>query len=68
LKTLRFKPRVREFVDYKSTLPAVIPAQAGNQVFFRFPTKPMMDAGLRRHDKSSLWLKVRDFNQPRKGH
>jgi hypothetical protein len=39
----------------------VIPAQAGIQVFFALPTKPKMDAGLRRHDKSSLRLKARDF-------
>jgi len=45
-----------EFVDWKA-LPFVIPAQAGIQVFFSLPTKPKMDAGLRRHDKSSFRLR-----------
>jgi hypothetical protein len=72
--TLGFKLSGSEFVDWKSTHLFVIPAQslprtrsgAGIQVFFGLPTKPKMDAGLRRHDKSSLCLKARDFNHPRK--
>ena len=52
-----------EFVDWKSTLPCVIPAQAGIQ-FFGLAVRVKMDAGLRRHDKFSLRLKVRDFKHP----
>jgi len=51
---LGFKLSGSEFVDWKSTHLFVIPAQAGIQVFFGLPTKPKMDSGLRRHDKSSL--------------
>ena len=53
-----------EFVDWKSTFLSVIPAQAGIQVFFGLAELPKMDASLRRHDKSSLRLKARDFNHP----
>jgi len=66
--TLCLKRGGSEFVDWKSTLPSVIPAQAGIQVFFGLPTKPQMDAGFRRHDKPSLRLKARDFNHPRAGY
>jgi len=50
--SLGFQPRGSEIVDYKPTLPLVIPAQAGIQVALQKRAK--MDAGLRRHDKSSL--------------
>jgi len=56
-----------EFVDWKSTLLSVIPAQAGIQVFFDLVASAKMDAGLRRHDKTSLLLKARDFKHPRNG-
>ncbi len=62
--TLGFKPSGSEFVGWKSTLLFVIPAEAGIQVFFGLPTKPKMDAGLRRHNKFSLRLRARDFNHP----
>ena len=53
-----------EFVDWKSTLSFVIPAQAGIQVFLGLAALAKMDAGLRRHDKSTLRLKASDFNVP----
>jgi hypothetical protein len=52
--SLDFKPRGSEIVDWKPTLPFVIPAQAGIQVFLAWQKRAKMDAGLRRHDKSSL--------------
>ena len=74
--SLDFKPRGSEFVDWKPTLPFVIPAQAGIQVFLAWQKRATMDAGLRRHDKSSLRQKpaprflegAKDFNRPREGH
>ena len=65
--TLGFKPRGSEFIDWNSTLHFVIPAQAGIQSLVNKP-KLNLDAGLRRHDKSSLRLKARDFNHPRNEH
>jgi hypothetical protein len=72
--TLGFKPTGYESIDSKSTLPFVIPAQAGIQVFIGLATQAKMDAGLRRHDKSSLRFKpalskieaARKFKHPRK--
>jgi len=73
--TLCLKRGGSEFVDWKSTLPSVIPAQAGIQVFFGLAARAKMDAGLRRNDESSIRLKhvlsadegARDFKYPRKG-
>ena len=65
--TLGFKSRGSEFIDRKSTLAFVIPAQAGIQSFLGLAAQAKMDAGLRRHDKPSLCLKATDFNHPRKG-
>jgi hypothetical protein len=67
--TLGFKPRRSEFVDWKSTLPFVIPAQAGIQVLsWPCSTSKGWILGLRRHDKLSLRLKAGEINQPREGH
>jgi hypothetical protein len=68
LNNPRSKPRGFEFVDWKSTPVSVIPAHAGIQVLFELAPRINLDAGLRRHDESSLRLKVRDFNHPREGH
>jgi len=65
---LGFKTRVSEFVDWKPTLPFVIPARAGIQDFFGLAVQAKMDAGLRRHDKPSLHLKARCCNLPQKEH
>jgi hypothetical protein len=51
-----FKPSGYKFVDWKSTSPSVIPAEAGIQVVFGLAAITKMDAGLRRHDKSALCL------------
>jgi len=45
----------------------VIPAKAGIQVRGFAPHRSL-DARLRGHDETSLRLKARDFNHPRKGH
>jgi len=81
---LGYKPGGPEFVDWKSTLPFIIPAYAGIQVFFGHAVQAKMDAGpglspgqaLRRHDKSHLRLEhalrflegTRYSNHPRKAH
>ena len=70
--TLNNTPKGSNFVDWKSTLYFIIPAQslprtrsgAGIQVFIGLAARAKMDAGMRRHDKSSLPLKSGNFNQP----
>jgi hypothetical protein len=59
--TFGSKPRGSRFVDWKSTLIPVIPAEAGIQAGFELEPKTNLDAGLRRHDELSLRLKATDF-------
>ena len=40
-----------KFVDSKSILIPVIPAEAGIQAFFELEQKTNLDAGVRRHDE-----------------
>ena len=58
------RPMGSEFVDWKSTLPSVIPAEAGIQ-YFVLELISNLDAGFHRHDKSTIRLKAREFDRLR---
>jgi len=82
--TFGSKPKGSRFVDWKSTLIPVIPAEAGIQVVFEREPKTNLDAGPEfilsaskgQHDELALHLKpalskvegVRGFNHPRERH
>ena len=71
--TFGSKPKSSKFVDWKSTLILVIPAEAGIQAPY---AQTNLDAGPEfilsaskdRHDELSLRLKARDFTYPRERH
>jgi hypothetical protein len=65
--TLGCKPKDFESVDLKSTVSVwSFPRKAGIQVLFH--RQPSLDARVRGHDGTSVRLKGRGFDHPRRGH